>query len=280
MLVFLLEEDTMNSARVFFTGLIVLTALGAMDTHASLTMTIVSETYHASGQVHIEPFDWFDTPSRLYSVTRSRPGAFGEINERLGWSYGGDGPLYWDDAGEYAVRTWSLATRYSRDNSIFFYAEQGSSHCPICAVDQGSPLQVVYPYSVASVTVDFTLEGPDSHLEVDAWRDISGWPPHDPYGWATAMIIDLTTYDSWVLFEHFDHSAEMSWDTTASLLIPVGEGHIYRLVMSAYPPEWHGSDVTVQFANANVPVVPAPAALLLSSMGAGLIGWLRHRKRL
>ncbi len=267
----------MKNGRVLVTIGMMCAFLAPLDAQAGFSITIVSESYHVSGSVGY----WNPVPGRLpdgpdsYSITSSTQPVFGEMTQNYAYD-----PVYseitgsfqyyqFDPDGEYQMHIRSRATCGSYGDSIVFSASQ-QSFCPLCS---GPGTTGLVGDAYASLVVDFTIEGLSGPLDIYADRY---WErPDAEYAWACASLTDLTSGEVWTLLDldYWSHPPLAH----AAFSIPINEDHIYRLSISAYPLEDHGSGVYVRLGEN---LVPTPSAVLIGALGAGLVGWLRRHRTL
>jgi len=99
--------------------------------------------------------------------------------------------------------------------------------------------------------------------------------------------MDFFTFDAWITNVTFDASETITGITMLSNNLT----NIGVVPTLAYTDDsihinydggyffFTGDTATFQIATSSVPTVPAPSALLLSSLGAGLVGWIKRRRR-
>jgi len=101
---------------------------------------------------------------------------------------------------------------------------------------------------------------------------------------------DFQTFDAWVTNVTFDAgetiigAMRLSNNLTAPTLVPTvafTDDSIH--VHYDYPCDFNFTGDTATFqiitSGSGAPTVPAPSALLLGSLGAGLVGWMKRRQR-
>jgi hypothetical protein len=193
---------------------------------------------------HVEGGSWYGD---RYDVTQSSPPA--------------QGATAWVE---------SHATRYQIGSDVYFEAAQASYWS-----DGG------YQESAeADLMVDFRGSG-----RIEAWRYI------DNYSWASAtltLMADGIAWETWDLLP----PAECPGSPWVAGSVPVqlhaswyfpplyDPDEFYRLEMYAGQIDYNGSSVIVEFLGVGPVIVPAPGAVLLSILGAGLVGLLSRRRAL
>lgn len=128
-------------------------------------------------------------------------------------------------------------------------------------------------------TVTFSLPNPtivSATLAIEAWDVDSG-------GGIRPDEIDVITADG-VNLGNLDTGYTQLWHTTTFVLGPAalaaladGTLNMWMDIDSLNTDLWK---VTLKSSTLTVDYVPAPGAILLGSLGAGLVGWLRRRRAL
>jgi hypothetical protein len=126
-------------------------------------------------------------------------------------------------------------------------------------------------------TVTFSVPSPtiiSATLEIEAWDVDSGAPDRPDE-------LDAITADG-ISLGNLDTGYTKAWHTTTFVLGPAalaaladGTLNIWMDIDSLKSDLW---SVTLRSSKLTVDYVPAPGAILLGSLGAGLVGWLRRRK--
>lgn len=176
--------------------------------------------------------------------------------------------------------------------------------------------QWVYASATDADTTD-GLSVPDSDSDSKYWSDIL-WTPEAGYNSTitanflvdadliTANVGDWATVDYWVKLELVSSKGNLQRTQTVSGSFNVEDGEVLNvedLAVSASitTPDWHiDGNSSKLYINAwadveafaavvqepeepeepETPVIPAPGAVVLGSLGAGLVGWLRRRQTL
>jgi hypothetical protein len=132
------------------------------------------------------------------------------------------------------------------------------------------------------------LENPDNwgggvvHMDLDPTTNILTLDSQDTW--------DFQTFDAWISNVTFDASevitgiTMLSNNLTDAGIVPTlaytdDSVHIsYDYVPNVF--NFTGQTATFQVTtSAGLPAVPAPSAILLGSLGASLVGWMKRRKR-
>jgi hypothetical protein len=128
-------------------------------------------------------------------------------------------------------------------------------------------------------TVTFSVASPtilSATLEIEAWDVDSGAPDRPDE-------LDVITADG-INLGNLDTGYTKAWHTTTFVLGPAalaaladGTLNMWMDIDSLNSDLWK---VTLRSSKLTVDYVPAPGAILLGSLGAGLVGWLRRRRAL
>jgi hypothetical protein len=128
-------------------------------------------------------------------------------------------------------------------------------------------------------TVTFSIANPiitAATLEIEAW-DVDAGSEGRP------DEIDVITGDG-INLGNLDTGYTQTWHTTTFVLGPAalaaladGTFNMWMDIDSLDTDLWK---VTLRSSTLTVDYVPAPGAILLGSLGAGLVGWLRRRRAL
>jgi len=128
-------------------------------------------------------------------------------------------------------------------------------------------------------TVTFSIANPtiiSATLEIDAWDvDAGGGGRPDELDAITADLIGLGNLD--IGYTKAWHTTTFVLGPTALAALADGTLNILMDIDSLGSDLW---SVTLRSSKLTVDYVPAPGAILLGSLGAGLVGWLRRRRAL
>jgi len=227
----------------------------------------------------------------LSSAARSNitNGGF-ETGDLTGWTFSGAGPDYTiDPLGDPGAVTFELP----RDPFGLL-----SPQAPFTASGLWEPMGGDYFASLWSVTIDefgtpvevaaqmsqtFTTLEDRLLLEFDYFFDFGDWQPN--YDTAVATL-SLSGGGSVVLFEHNTLGNELldeenlDWNHVVAPLATAGEYTLTFEVEDIDGGLGYGLESILGVDNVNVVPIPAPAALLLGSIGMGLVALLRRRRTL
>lgn len=150
------------------------------------------------------------------------------------------------------------------------------------------------PISLSStLSQAFTLPDLAWKLSFNIWMTSVPGGPEDPFAWPdafTASLLDPATFDPLVAnpgytdFYYRDNTGYLETiaavaGNTVTLNVSGLAGQDALLVFDLWA-SYDGMLTTVGIDNVAVSVIPAPGALLLGVMGAGMVGKLRRQKKL